>query len=259
MTCATTQRSIRVMRKRLLPWSALLLSACWAGGVPAVSPDRAITAELPVRGARDETRILPSAPPRDSRRGSTARGSSPSTPSVGARALPGQADPDVATAASAARGATEIEALREMDLMVPVDGITPAQIPDTYWSKRDGGRLHRAADIMAAKGTPVVSSVEGAVLKVGRNTTGGIVVYTTDSERRFVFYHAHLDKVAEGLADGSTLRQGDVLGYVGTSGNALPNAPHLHFQVMRMPADGRYWEGMPVDARPFLLKAGRAR
>ena len=173
--------------------------------------------------------------------------------------MAGSADPDGATAANAARGATEIESLREMNLMVPVAGITPHQIPDTYWSKRDNGRLHRAADIMAPKGTTVVSPVEGTVLKVGRNTTGGIVVYTTDTERRFVFYHAHLDRVADGLADGAPLRQGEVLGYVGTTGNAPPNAPHLHFQVMRMPADGRYWEGMPVDVRPFLAKAGKAR
>lgn len=257
------------MPKRLFPVTAVLLSACWTGGVPTLSPDRQASTDVPVRGARDVARSAPSSPSAPSAPIAPTRDArpSPSTPAAGSNtatnsplhALPGQADPESATAARAERSATEIEVLRDMDLMVPVVGITPAQIPDTYWSKRDGGRLHRAADIMAAKGTPVVSPVEGTVLRVGRNTTGGIVVYTTDTDRRFVFYHAHLERVADGLADGATLRQGDVLGYVGTTGNAPPNAPHLHFQVMRMPADGRYWEGMPVDARPYLTKTGKSR
>ncbi len=238
-------------RLRFAPVAFVLTAACWSGGVPAVSPERA--ADLTARSTRDD---IAQAPKREVRR------SAGSIVPASGRAVPASspiADPDAATASSAARGATEIEALREMDLMVPVVGVTPQQIPDTYWSKRDAGRLHRASDIMSAKGTPIVSPVEGTVLKVGRNTTGGIVVYTTDTERRFVFYHAHLDRVADGLADGATLRQGDLLGYVGTTGNAPPNAPHLHFQVMRMPADGRYWEGMPVDVRPFLTKTGKAR
>ncbi|MBI3790644.1 MAG: M23 family metallopeptidase [Gemmatimonadetes bacterium] len=238
------------MRKLLLPLASCLLAACWAGGVPRVAPEGAPSDGGARVTARSEPR--PVAQSRDVRRSGSAM---PAAPSHG----PSSGDPEAATAANAARGATEIEALKEMELMVPVDGIAPAQIPDTYWSKRDNGRLHRAADIMAPKGTPVVAPSEGIVLKVGRNQTGGIVVYTTDTERRFVFYHAHLDRIADGLADGATLRQGDLLGYVGTTGNAPPNAPHLHFQVMRMPADGRYWEGMPVDVRPFLLKPGRAR
>ena len=241
--------------RRLLRLAPLALAAaCWAGGVPPVSPDRAT--DTPVRGVRDEAR------PQSGREARRSAGSATPTAAVTGRVSDTGApisDPDAATAASAERGATEIEALREMDLMVPVEGITPKQIPDTYWSKRDAGRLHRASDIMAAKGTTVVAPVEGIVLKVGRNTSGGIVVYTTDTERRFVFYHAHLDRVADGLADGSTVRQGDVIGYVGSTGNAQPNAPHLHFQVMRMPADGRYWEGMPVDVRPFLTRTGKAR
>ena len=233
---------------RSAPLALVLTAACWAGGVPPISPERAT--DTGARSAREEVGQKPVRRVSSNSTPAAARASAVSSPI---------ADPDAATAASAERGATEIEALREMDLMVPVAGITPQQIPDTYWSKRDAGRLHRASDIMAAKGTTVVSPVEGTVLKVGRNTSGGIVVYTTDTERRFVFYHAHLDRVADGLADGTNVRQGDVLGYVGTTGNAQPNAPHLHFQVMRMPADGRYWEGMPVDVRPFLTKTGKAR
>lgn len=158
-----------------------------------------------------------------------------------------------------ARARTDVEFLRDTRLMVPVDGIAPEQIPDTYWAKRDGGRIHHASDIMAPRGTPVVAATDGVVLRVGENKTGGTVVYTTDFERRFVYYHAHLERVHERIREGLVIQQGDVLGYVGTTGNAPPNAPHLHFQVMRMPADDHYWEGMPVDVRLYLVKKGRTR
>lgn len=220
-----------------------LLAACWAGGVPTVGTVPASERGPAAPQRADDTRISVSRP-------------------EGARTAPTRAD------AARDRGSggdlvplsrsalTEVEALREMQLMVPVHGIRPDQIPDTYWAKRDGNRLHRASDIMAPRGTPIVAPTEGTVLRIGRNVTGGIVVYATDAERRFVFYFAHLDRVAERLRDGDEVAQGTVLGYVGTTGNAPPNAPHLHFQVMRMPNDTRYWEGMPVDVRPFLVRNG---
>lgn len=167
--------------------------------------------------------------------------------------------PSTTAAPKIARARSEIEFLRDSRLMVPVAGIAPEQVPDTYWAKRDGGRIHQSADIMAPRGTAVIAAIDGVVLRVGQNKTGGIVVYTTDTERRFVFYHAHLDRVSDAIREGLPIQQGDVLGYVGTTGNAPPNAPHLHFQVMRMPDDDHYWEGQPVDVRPFLVKKGRRR
>ena len=230
----------------LRPASFLLLpalAACWAGGVPTLStvPASERGAAAPQRA--DDTRVNVSRP--EAARTGPARGG-------GARDR-GSSSDLIPLSRSAL---TEVEALREMQLMVPVRGIKPEQVPDTYWAKREGNRLHRSSDILAARGTPVVAPTDGVVLRVGRNETGGIVVYTTDAERRFVFYFAHLDRVTATLRDGDAVRQGTVLGFVGSTGNAAPDLPHLHFQVMRMPNDNRYWEGMPVDARPFLVRTG---
>ncbi|HEY3287821.1 MAG TPA: M23 family metallopeptidase [Gemmatimonadaceae bacterium] len=142
-------------------------------------------------------------------------------------------------------------------LMVPVDGIRPEQVSDTYWQVRDGGaRTHQAVDILAKRGTPVLSADSGTVLRLTRNTLGGITIYSIDSERRFVFYYAHLDRYADGLFEGKPIAQGEVIGYVGTTGNAPKNTPHLHFQVMRYVDARTWWNGPPLDPRPFLVQAG---
>ncbi|HVE80378.1 MAG TPA: M23 family metallopeptidase [Gemmatimonadaceae bacterium] len=137
---------------------------------------------------------------------------------------------------------------------MPVAGIDAERIPDTFDAPRAGGRRHNATDIMARRGTPVVAADDGLVISMRRNRSGGITLYATDAESRFVYYYAHLSGYREGVREGTKLAKGDVIGYVGTSGNAPKDAPHLHFQLMRMPADGRYWAGTPIDARPFLVE-----
>lgn len=151
-------------------------------------------------------------------------------------------------------------ALRARGLMVPVAGVDPADVPDTFDERRDAGRRrHRALDIPAPRGTPVVSADDGVVLAVRTSRLGGRSVYAADPDRRFVYYYAHLDRYRPGLRRGMALRRGDVLGAVGTSGNADRRGPHLHFQVLVYPSDGRWWHGEPVDPRPFFVHAGRAR
>jgi len=144
-------------------------------------------------------------------------------------------------------------------LMVPVQGIDPARIPDSFDAPRDGHRLHRAADILAPRGTPVLAADSGVVLRLGSNNLGGITVYALDHTARYVFYYAHLDRYRADLAEGMKLAQGDVIGYVGTTGNAPPNTPHLHFQVMLRREDGRYWDGTPLDPLPFFTRRGQQR
>jgi murein DD-endopeptidase MepM/ murein hydrolase activator NlpD len=155
---------------------------------------------------------------------------------------------------------TDEDYLHEHLLMVPVEGVRPEKVADTYWQARDGGeRTHQAVDILAKRGTPVLSADSGTVLRLAKNTLGGITIYATDPEKRFVFYYAHLDRYAAGLYEGKPVAQGEVLGYVGTTGNAPKNTPHLHFQVMRFVDARSWWNGPPFDPRPFLAQRGEPR
>lgn len=144
-------------------------------------------------------------------------------------------------------------------LMVPVAGVDPARLSDSFDAPRDGGaRVHRAIDIMAPRGTPVLAADEGLVYRVSSNRLGGLTVYLLDEHQRFIYYYAHLDRYRDGLRAGTRLARGEVLGYVGTTGNAPENVPHLHFQAMRFRRD-RYWDGEPVNPRPYLVLPGMQR
>ncbi len=141
-------------------------------------------------------------------------------------------------------------------LTVPVAGVRPEQVQDSFHAARSGGRVHEATDILAPRGTPVLSADDGLLVKIGQNRYGGNVLYATDTDGRFVYYYAHLDGFAPGLAAGQPLRRGMLLGFVGTTGNAPPQTPHLHFQLMLRPASGSLHGGQPVDARPFFVFPG---
>ena len=152
-----------------------------------------------------------------------------------------------------------VEALRERGLLVPVKGISASQIPDTYTAPRDGARVHYAQDILAKRGTPVLAADDGTILHIGTNPLGGNVIWTTDPSRRFAFYYAHLDHYAKGLRDGQEISRGDVIGYVGTTGNAPKDTPHLHFQIVRIVAGKRYSDGPPLNPLPFFTQMGITR
>lgn len=154
--------------------------------------------------------------------------------------------------AEAAADAADVEYLRERHLVIPVAGADMTRVRDTFDSGRSGGRTHHALDILAPRGTPVLAADDGRVLRVSHNSLGGKTVYAIDSEGRMVYYYAHLDRYADPLAAGMRLVKGDTIGFVGTTGNAPKNTPHLHFQIMRMPADGKYWAGEPIDPWPIL-------
>lgn len=156
--------------------------------------------------------------------------------------------------------AADSEYFIEHPLMVPVEGIAPEKLRDTYYEGRDGARTHLSQDILAPRGTPVLAASDGKILRMSQNTLGGITVYAVDTEGRYVFYYAHLDRYSDAATVGLEVKQGDVLGYVGTSGNAPPDTPHLHFQTMRF-AKGRrdWWNGTPIDVRSFMLIRGEQR
>jgi murein DD-endopeptidase MepM/ murein hydrolase activator NlpD len=136
-------------------------------------------------------------------------------------------------------------------LLIPVSGISPSSLVDNFNETHDGHR-HEALDIMAARGTPVVAVDEGNVVKLFHSKPGGLTVYQFDDTRTWCFYYAHLDRYAQGLKEGTLLRKGDILGYVGSTGDASPNAPHLHFTIFKLGPEKRWWQGTPINPYPLL-------
>lgn len=136
-------------------------------------------------------------------------------------------------------------------LTLPVSGVKAAQLGDTYTQARAAGAPHEAIDIMAARGTPVLAVEDGRVAKLFLSKPGGITLYQFDPGAAYAYYYAHLDSYAEGITEGASVRKGQVIGYVGSTGNASPEAPHLHFAVFRLGPEKQWWRGTPVN--PFLL------
>jgi hypothetical protein len=140
-------------------------------------------------------------------------------------------------------------------LVIPVVGVVYSALHDGFTERRSGGRMHEALDIMAPRGTPVVSAVDGRLLKLHLSKAGGLMVYAADATDQFILMYAHLDRYADGLVEGAPLHKGQVLGYVGTTGNAPPNAPHLHFAIARGQPSVQWWKGVAVDPYPLLVNA----
>ena len=136
------------------------------------------------------------------------------------------------------------------DLAFPVRGIEPASIADSFTDAR-GVRVHNAMDIMAARGTAVVAVDSGTVSRLGNGGAGGITVFQLDEDGRYGFYYAHLDRLAAGIKEGQAVRRGDVLGYVGTTGNAPASAPHLHFAIYEVAGGQARWGGRPIN--PYAI------
>lgn len=142
-------------------------------------------------------------------------------------------------------------------LVVPVQGVAPGSLTPTFDDDRGEGRVHEALDIMAPTGTPVLAVADGHVEKLFDSDRGGLTIYQFEPAGRHAYYYAHLDRYATGLREGQALRQGEVIGYVGSTGNADPAAPHLHFAIFLLGPEKRWWEGTPVD--PWPLLSGRTR
>jgi murein DD-endopeptidase MepM/ murein hydrolase activator NlpD len=181
----------------------------------------------------------------------------PRSPPLASAGLPREAGPDTAIAAPAAAPASTSSAANAATLLLPVQGITPDQLQDTFTDARSAGRQHDAIDIMARTGTPVLAVADGHVEKLFDSDRGGLTVYQFEPGGRLAYYYAHLQRYADGLAEGQTLRRGQVIGYVGSTGNASPEAPHLHFAVFELGPERRWWEGTAINPYP-LLRGGEA-
>ena len=143
--------------------------------------------------------------------------------------------------------------LAERSLLMPVRGVSISRLSDSFHDRRGKGREHEAIDIMADLRTPVVAIENGTVARLENSALGGISVYQFDPTGQYVYYYAHLSKYTSGLAEGQVLHQGDVIGYVGETGNA--QTPHLHFAISRLGPDRKWWRGEPLDPYPILLGA----
>lgn len=137
-------------------------------------------------------------------------------------------------------------------LLIPVRGVEASSLVDTYEQSRGQGRRHDAIDIAAPRGTPVVAAADGVVMKLFRSERGGTALYQLAPDRRTIYYYAHLDRYARGMAEGRALRRGEVLGYVGDTGDAGPGNYHLHFEVSTTKDPARYWGGVPQNPYPLL-------
>lgn len=147
---------------------------------------------------------------------------------------------------------------RSADLLIPVEGIEKTALRDDWGDVRGGGkRRHTAIDILAPRGTRALACVTGSILKLHDSVAGGHTLYLVDEARSRIYYYAHLDSYAEGIRDGVQVRQGDVIGFVGSTGNAPETTPHLHFGIERMPLTGEWWKGEPMNPYPILLEQGR--
>jgi murein DD-endopeptidase MepM/ murein hydrolase activator NlpD len=161
--------------------------------------------------------------------------------------------PEPAPAAVAVRRAEPAPAATASGLLIPVAGVVPGALRDSFHAPRSGGRTHHAIDIAAPSGTPVVAVTDGAVTRKHWNALGGNTLYLRSADGRFDYYYAHLEGYAEDLEIGTEVRRGDVLGFVGMTGNA--RSPHLHFQVLDLTSTGR---GAPVNPYDLLRAAGVA-
>jgi murein DD-endopeptidase MepM/ murein hydrolase activator NlpD len=180
----------------------------------------------------------------------------PTSPAATTPAFPGAA-PLIRTNGSSFPTVTgaDLVILRAHNLLIPVQGVTADKLTDSFDDVRGGTRRHEAMDIMSPRGTPVLSADDGQVLKLHNSVAGGLSIYVADPSQRYIMLYAHLDRYRPGLAAGMTVKKGELLGYVGFTGNANPAAPHLHFAIARSDNMKDWWKGTPMN--PFLVWRGK--
>lgn len=190
-------------------------------------------------GAGDDSAATTAAMTSPAGTGNTVPGTDPATAVTGTAPVP-------------ARSTMPAPAARPGGLLLPVRGIRADQLSDTYNQTRGGTRIHEALDIMAPRGTAVLAAADGRVEKLFTSDAGGLTIYQFDPSGTYAYYYAHLERYAPGLKEGQQVRRGDVIGEVGSTGNASPDAPHLHFAIFRLGPERRWWKGTPINPYPLL-------
>lgn len=230
-------------------WTVLILlskGAAWAGALLLVSTGLSWLLNAP---SQEERRL--STTQTSGEQGATTESSERRTP----RTRPATATPETRSNPSdKASPRPSHPVVKDLDgkIIVPVAGIHPSELIDTFEDPRSGGRTHLAIDIMATRNTPVLAFTDGVIRKLGTSKAGGLTIYQFDPNDTYSFYYAHLGSYAEGLSEGDRVRRGQVIGYVGSSGNASADAPHLHFSISKLGPKKRWWKGDPINPYPIL-------
>lgn len=248
----------------MIRWGAPLVVALAAIGLQGCDRQAPITTVVPPTASLPDSAVLkpgaaaPATPPvaAASAPATAAMGAAPAAPtemsSAGqnvSSALPQVKDPGDAQGA---------QLLAQRSLLVPVVGLAPAAIHDNYDQGR-GNRKHEATDILAPAGTPVVAVDDGRIAKLFTSKAGGLTIYEYDMPGQLAYYYAHLQRYADGVHEGMTVKRGDLIGYVGSTGNADPGTPHLHFAVFRLGTPAKWWQGEAVNPYPALSRAAPAQ
>lgn len=143
-----------------------------------------------------------------------------------------------------------VQELRGRNLLLPLNDLNKSDLRDSFQESR-GDHLHQAIDILAPRNTPVLAVEDGTIAKLWLSVPGGITLYEFDPDKKYEYYYAHLESYAEGIKEGDHVKRGEVIGYVGTSGNAPKNTPHLHFTIFKLTEDKHWWQGTPIN--PYLV------
>jgi murein DD-endopeptidase MepM/ murein hydrolase activator NlpD len=232
-------RRRRLFREDVLaPWLTLIvIGLAWWAGASLLGRDPVLTGSSATRpsGRRVESPAPGVAAARRSARGPVPQVSDAYVLSPGDAAPP---------APSGSEGAE----LRAKRLVIPVAGIEATKLTSTFHDDR-GGRKHEAMDILAPRGTPVLAVEDGVIAKLFTSARGGLTIYHFDPTEKFCYYYAHLDSYATDLTEGQRVTRGQTIGYVGTTGNAPADTPHLHFAILLLGEAKRWWDGTPLD--PF--------
>ena len=170
-------------------------------------------------------------------------------PAVDSPPANSQTSPPSAASVASAAGVAD-----KLTLIIPVAGVRQDQLLDTFSDARSEGRVHDAIDIPAAAGTAVIAAADGEIIKLFQSERGGTTIYQLSADRKFVFYYAHLQSYAAGLAAGNVVKQGEVIAYVGDTGNAGAGNFHLHFSISVVADPKRYWEGTNINPYPLLKR-----
>jgi peptidoglycan LD-endopeptidase LytH len=234
MSVRNRRRSIDA--ETIAPWAALsfILLVWWAGAktlnwarpgeqYPFTSIGARVDPSVPKAKPVDAVPVEPAARPRDA------------GPTITANTMISGSD---------------VSSLRSRSLVIPVRGLGADDLVSTFYDGR-GSRRHEAIDILASRGTDVLAVDDGKIAKLFTSDAGGLTIYQFDPSETFVYYYAHLDSYAPALTEGAMVRKGDVIGSVGTTGNAPKDTPHLHFAIAKLDPDRRWWGGTPLD--PFLV------